>query len=166
MKKTIKWPNLKLTTVCKDFDLQTRNANEIIDELIEVVLTDDLLGLAAPQLGYSERILVMKAEDDTLIILINPEIVEQSEEMTYKVESCHSIPGTSAKIKRHKHIKVIGYNKLQEKVTHDMSELQAIILQHELDHLNGITIFQKADVVQKQRMKKDMKKYKRNLKKK
>ncbi|MBP8644872.1 MAG: peptide deformylase, partial [Syntrophobacteraceae bacterium] len=98
------------------------------------------IGLAANQVGQPLRILVVdlqKPEDNHgLIVLINPRILEARGEITYE-EGCLSVPDYYAPVKRYGDIRVQGLNEDMKPVEIQASGLLAVVLQHEMDHLDG-----------------------------
>ena len=109
----------------------------------ELNVSETGVGLSANQIGIDESICIINAIRE--IILINPEIIEASEEMFTFHEGCLSFPNTFVKTKRHKRVVVKSdNNELMEFVYHDFDDknnLELVCVQHEIDHLNGITMF-------------------------
>ncbi|HBF41782.1 MAG TPA: peptide deformylase [Anaerolineaceae bacterium] len=129
----------KITDFGKDF--QTLAA-----DMVETLRSAPGVGLAAPQVAVSSRLIVVEfnvdEEDDEspkkLYILANPEIVEASEEMVKGIEGCLSIPDLVGEVERHKSVVVKAQNKLGKPVKIKASGWLARIFQHEIDHLDGI----------------------------
>jgi peptide deformylase len=100
------------------------------------------VGLAATQLGLLRRILVFRAEeDDDLGVLINPVIVETSEETTTEGEGCLSLPEVHVPVERFSTIVVEGKDAQGEDVRLEAEGLRSRVIQHEIDHLDGVLIF-------------------------
>jgi peptide deformylase len=97
------------------------------------------LGLAAPQIGVQKQIFVYDVDDDPQIIL-NPTIVESSGEWVYD-EGCLSIPGLYVEMLRPKQVLVRGLSIDGEEIQIEADELLARLFQHEIDHLNGVLMF-------------------------
>ena len=116
------------------------------------------LGLAAPQIGITKRIIIVET-DQGLITLFNPEIVDRSG-MQIDTESCLSLPGIEVSIKRASKVTVRGFDfgrkEEVEIVTSD--ELTAACFQHELDHLNGVLILDYASRQQRRAYKRKLNK--------
>ncbi len=99
--------------------------------------------LAAPQIGVSLKLVVvsmLKNWDDEnfkTIMLINPEILYYWEETCYEIEWCLSVPWIKWKVKRHNIIKLTYQDEKRKQITIILEWLQARIIQHELDHING-----------------------------
>ncbi len=114
------------------------DAVEISEKLIETIKLHRAYGLAAPQCGLNERVFVMGAEDDYLIVF-NPEIVSSSDESIHMDEGCLSFPFLVLAITRPREIEVKYQDQFGGYITKTFSGISARIFQHELDHLNGIT---------------------------
>lgn len=97
-------------------------------------------GIAAPQLGWFQRFLLMRDPGGTggLVYWINPEIVQASEDTVSYWEGCLSVPGYKGFIARSAAIAVRGYNEHGERVSREFRDWEAHLFQHEYDHLDGI----------------------------
>lgn len=110
----------------------------LLDDMVETMYEADGCGLAAPQVGILRRVITIDVGDDNgLIELINPVIVEQEGEQT-KAEACLSLPGESGVVKRPEKVKVKATNRDGEEFEIEGEGLLAIALCHEIDHLDGI----------------------------
>jgi len=133
-----------------DKELQT-----LIDDMIETMRDAPGVGLAAPQVGVSERLAVIEyAEDEDdddeiedaekpakpkqLFVIINPEIVKASEEKVNGIEGCLSIPGLLGEVERYEALQVKALNRYGKPVKLKVDGWMARIFQHEIDHLNGV----------------------------
>jgi len=97
------------------------------------------VGLAAPQLGISQRLLVYRLGGEApLIALANPEIEWRSEEVETAEEGCLSIPGVTVDVDRPVHVRVRARDELGEDRVVEASGLEARVIQHEVDHLDGV----------------------------
>ena len=116
---------------------------KLLDDMLETMY-DGGVGLAAPQVGVSKRIIVVDAYQSEEggqgkpMYFVNPEIIWNSEEKVLFCEGCLSIPGQSAEVERFEKIKVRyqDYNGQEKELLAD--DFLAIVLQHEIDHLDGI----------------------------
>ncbi|MGI6084363.1 MAG: peptide deformylase [Acetivibrionales bacterium] len=126
---------------CKEVKEINRRVLELLDDMKETMYEGNGVGLAAPQVGILKRIVVMDVGDG-LIELINPVIIESEGEQT-DVEGCLSVPGVYGKVKRPKRVVVEYLNRYGEKVRTEGTELKAICISHELDHLEGILFDEK-----------------------
>lgn len=142
----------KVTTF--DGDLQV-----LIDDMIETMREAPGVGLAAPQVGVSERVIVVEyAEDEEdedgpkkLYVLVNPEIVAPSEETELGIEGCLSVPSLIGEVDRHTSLTVKGLNRRGQAVKYKVNGWLARIFQHEIDHLDGIVYTDRATRVWKPR---------------
>ncbi len=146
MKREIKKTNdpilRKPTEKVEDFDLELQS---IIDDMIETMRSESGVGLAAPQIGISKKILVCeyptneesKIKGFPLTVICNPEITYSSKDQCRMVEGCLSFPGLDVLVKRPKKIKITGHDRYGKKLELEADELFARVLQHENDHLNS-----------------------------
>jgi peptide deformylase len=109
----------------------------LIDDMVETMQQAGGVGLAAPQVGVSLRVVVLQMPEEEPIAIINPEVVKQSGERQM-VEGCLSLPGQSGEIMRYDNITVKGLDRQGKKIRIKADGFKAQVLQHELDHLNGI----------------------------
>jgi peptide deformylase len=133
-------------------DLQT-----LIEDMIETMREAPGVGLAAPQVGLSERLIVVEyPEDDEiedspkkLYVVINPEIKDRSEETELGIEGCLSIPGLHGEVERALSVTVKGRTRHGQPVKIKAKGWTARIFQHEIDHLDGIVFTDRATKVWK-----------------
>jgi peptide deformylase len=106
------------------------------------IMNDALgVGLAAPQLGVSQRLLVYRVGPDApVIVLANPEIDWESEDSEVLEEGCLSIPGIQVDVERPVHVRVRARDEEGEDRMVEASGLEARVIQHEMDHLDGVLI--------------------------
>ncbi len=141
--------------------------SEINDEIIK--LTEDMIetmykapgiGLAANQLGIDKQIIAvdLKVIDPQAkaFIIINPKIIA-SDGIDTNEEGCLSFPGINIEIKRSTYVKVEGINIKGEKIKLESENLLARILQHEIDHINGVLFIDHLNFVRKQLLRKELK---------
>jgi peptide deformylase len=142
----------KARTVTRfDGKLQT-----LIDDMIETMRAAPGVGLAAPQVGVSERLIVVEYgdEDDEeapkkLYALINPELKVTSTETQVGVEGCLSVPGLLGEVERSLEVTVKGQNRRGQLMRVKAKGWLARIFQHEIDHLNGVVFTNRATRVWK-----------------
>jgi peptide deformylase len=138
-----------------DKDLQT-----LIEDMVETMREAPGVGLAAPQIGLSERLIVVeyyeRDEDEEneeapkkVWAVLNPEIVKASEEMVMGIEGCLSIPNLVGEVERHNAIQVKGLNRHGKPMKIKAEGWLARIFQHEIDHLNGVMFTDRATHVWK-----------------
>jgi len=109
----------------------------LIDDMVETMQQTKGMGLAAPQVGVSLRVVVLQKPGEEPIAIINPEIVKRTGEQEV-TESCLSIPGYAGEIKRSVSVTVKGWNRQGKTIRIKATGLMAQALEHELDHLNGV----------------------------
>lgn len=126
---------------CKEVKEINNRVIELLDDMAETMLEGNGVGLAAPQVGILKRIVVIDVGDG-LMELINPVIIE-SEGEQIETEGCLSVPGVFGKVKRPQRVVVEYLNRAGEKVRTEGTEIKAICICHELDHLEGMLFDEK-----------------------
>ena len=143
-------PNPILLQKCKEVSNIDSDINELAAQMLETMYECDGIGLAAPQVGKPICMIVIDCDYDyenpeetkNPIVLINPKILEKSGEVIESTEGCLSCPGITAPVLRHSEVKV-EYTDLDGKTqTIEGDDLLSFCLQHEIDHLEGKTLFQ------------------------
>lgn len=114
----------------------TTKHQKLIKDMIETMIEAPGIGLAAPQVGVSERIIVLLI-DENPVCVVNPKITKRSGKQVCN-EGCLSVPGAEAPVERYEQIKVTGLDKKGESVSYEVKDVNAVIFQHEIDHLDGI----------------------------
>jgi peptide deformylase len=124
----------------------TQETHALIARMTAIMREAHGLGLAAPQIGVSSRLFIYDAgEKKGLRVLINPRIVSARDEQTDPPEGCLSIPGLQGVVTRANEIRVKGFDERGRPVTRHATGLEARVIQHELDHLDGVLFFDRAD---------------------
>ena len=124
------------------------NVRETLDEMVALMRKANGVGLAANQVDIAKRFFVLEHEG-VVKKVINPEILEFSEEIADMEEGCLSIPGIYKKVNRPTKIKVKYLNENGEEVVEEMDEMWARAFQHEFDHIEGILFTDKLSVMNK-----------------
>ncbi|HWP96210.1 MAG TPA: peptide deformylase [Syntrophomonadaceae bacterium] len=119
----------------------------VLDNMVDTLYAFDGVGLAAPQIGISRRIIVVDPGDN-LIQMINPEIIFREGEKMGS-EGCLSVPKVSGLVPRSEKITVRGLNREGQEVVIEASDMLARVFQHEIDHLDGILFIDKATQVKR-----------------
>ncbi len=121
----------------------------LVDDMIETLIDAPGVGLAAPQVAISQRLIVVRLPDDeeskkeygdqagVIYVVANPEIVKESREMVEGVEACLSIPGYYGTVDRHETIVVKGFDRNGAPFRLKAKDWLARVFQHEIDHLDG-----------------------------
>ena len=156
-----KYPDPILSKKAERVEKIDQDIQKLIGDMIETLYAAPGVGLAAPQVRRSIRLIVfdpsVRNEEGKLTVLINPEIIEKDGEAIMK-EGCLSVPGLEAEIKRAENVKVTGLDKNGNAVTIDAKGFLARVIQHEIDHLDGILLldrigFIKRDIFKRRLMK-------------
>jgi peptide deformylase len=113
------------------------SVQKLIDDMLETMPAVYGVGLAAPQVGVSLRIVVIGLADEEPIVMVNPEMVKRLGERTV-LEGCLSVPGYQGEIKRSVTVTVKARDRRGKEFRVKGTELLAQALEHELDHLNGV----------------------------
>jgi peptide deformylase len=134
---------------------------KLADHMAQTMYSAPGIGLAANQVGVGKQLLVVdiapRRPESELIVLANPEIIAVEGEVTIE-EGCLSVPDCQAEVKRHEKVKVRGVDLQGKEVEIEAEGLLAVVLQHEIDHLNGILFIDHIS-----RLKRDL--FKRKLRK-
>lgn len=110
----------------------------LADDMLETMKEEEGVGLAAVQVGRLKRMITyVNIEDDSVHVLVNPEILSEEGSVT-DTEGCLSVPGKTGQVERPETIKVKGQNLQGEVIEFEAKDYLARVLCHEIDHLNGI----------------------------
>jgi peptide deformylase len=133
------------------------NLQHLIDDMVETMHAASGIGLAANQVGFSRRVIVIdvsiREEKHPLIVLINPEIVEAAG-LIDSEEGCLSVPGYTSTIKRAERVVVKGLDRNGKPIQFEGTGLLARAIQHEIDHLDGILIIDRMSLIKREFFKK------------
>lgn len=141
--KLIVHPDPILSQQCSPYDAGSKDDAIKLAEMTEFFHSMDIrpYGLAAPQVGWDARVLIMQAALDLIEIMINPELLAKSDQMVTGSEACLSFPWLKPlKITRHYAVDISYRTLLNYECKRTLQGLYSRIFQHEFDHLNGITI--------------------------
>ena len=144
------YPDPVLTTRTHDIAEIDDSVRELADSMLKLMEREFGIGLAAPQVGHSVRLLVVACKDEGIEpqALINPRIVSKKGECVI-VEGCLSFPGIHAPVKRAEEIKVVAQDLEGKEIEIETGGLFARVLQHEMDHLDGLVFIQHFSPVQR-----------------
>lgn len=115
---------------------------KLVNNMKDTMVSQDGVGLAAPQIGISKRVIIVDDGTGTIEV-INPEITFFEGE-AWGEEGCLSVPDRMGQVKRWTKITVKGFDQKGNEITIEAEDLLARILQHEIDHLNGVLFVEKA----------------------
>jgi len=139
--KILLYPDPTLQKVSAEVDPCEDNIATLVDNLVETMRHHHGVGIAAPQVGVLKRIIIVDVTPDNhgqgLLRLLNPEIIFSSGKRKGR-EGCLSIPEYRANITRARRVKVRALTPEGETLTFDARGFEAVALQHEIDHLDGI----------------------------
>jgi peptide deformylase len=136
----------------------TPEVRRIIADMIETMYHQAGIGLAAPQVGVSSRLLVMDDGKGGARALINPVITSRSGSVTDE-EGCLSLPGIFADVERSKSVTVLATDEEGQPFTLEATGMQSRVIQHEMDHLDGVLFIDLLSPVARDRIKKRIQKH-------
>ena len=137
----LKFPDSRLRTIAKPVTEVDDRVRLLIDDMFETMYDAPGIGLAATQVNVHEQIIVMDVSEnrDEPLVFINPTIEVINEELGEYDEGCLSVPGFYETVTRPQHVLIHALNRNGEQFTLEAKGLLAICIQHEIDHLDGIT---------------------------
>lgn len=142
-------PNPVLNQMCEPCDLGDKSLRKLAKQMARLMYKNDGCGLAAPQVGVTKRLVVIDCDQEdgeqNPIFMVNPVIVETSGEPVVSGEGCLSIPGITVPIARPPFARCRYFDLDGEEWEIEGDGLLGRCLQHETDHLNGVTMFERAD---------------------
>lgn len=159
-------PDPRLKKVCEPVARITPEIEALADDMLATMYDAPGIGLAAPQVGVLSRVFVMDATRDPEaerrpMVLINPEVTWESEELNTYDEGCLSIPDQYADVTRPKQVRLRWLGLDGKTHEEDMDGLWATCAQHELDHLNGVLFIDHLSAIKRQMITRRMVKLKR-----
>jgi peptide deformylase len=143
LREVLKFPDKRLKEISAPIEEVTDEIRELARDMLDVMYDEPGIGLAAPQVGETLRMIVVDTqwtEDDaerSPLVLINPEIVERSGKLPWN-EGCLSVPDFEADVERSESVVLRATNLEGEQLVIEASQLQAVCFQHEVDHLDGV----------------------------
>jgi peptide deformylase len=169
MKKVILFhPDPRLKKICAPVTIITDDLCKIANDMLETMYEAPGIGLAAPQIGVLQRLIVMDCvkEEDAYpapVVMFNPEIIESSQETAVYEEGCLSIPDHYTEVTRPKEVEVKWIDKDGGEQRQLFDGLWSTCVQHEIDHLNGKLFIDYIGVMKRQLITRKMQKFKREL---
>jgi len=140
------YPDDPLTKHSEPVDIFGPELAELASSMFETMYAFDGVGLAAPQVGLAKRLFVLQEPDGEKMCLVNPEIVEREGE-EYGQEGCLSLPDIYVQVPRATRIGVRAHDVYGEPLEFEAHDFLARIIQHELDHLDGVIFLDRVDVL-------------------
>ncbi len=152
--------NKTLAEVAKPVDNIDSSVASIIDSMFEIMYNERGIGLAAPQIDLGKRIIVVDTQEKKRkkIALVNPVLKHSSDETNPFEEGCLSIPGVNADVIRPSEVVVSGYDRDGNEVEIETGGLYARVLQHEIDHLNGVLFIDRIEKYIRNEFRSELKK--------
>lgn len=140
------------------------NIQKLIDDMIETMYKSNGIGLAAPQVGVSKRLIIVdispREENNSLIVIINPQIVSTEGEVLSE-EGCLSLPGFITRLKRNEKVFVKGIDRKGKEIQIETDGLLSRAIQHEIDHLEGILLIDRISPLKRELFRKKYQKIKK-----
>ena len=135
----LRYPDPRLHKVARPVDAVDARIRQLVDDLLETMYDAEGVGLAATQVDQHERVIVIDTSDahDEPLVLINPELIEKSDERTVSDEGCLSVPEIYERVERHARVRVRALDRSGTAREFEAEGLLAIAVQHEMDHLLG-----------------------------
>lgn len=165
VRDVVTYPQATLRKKSETIKEVSKEIKDLIREMKETMYASDGIGLAAPQVGVNQKVIVVDVTphqpDQKPFALINPEIVSGEGEVD-STEGCLSVPGFLETIKRKEKVTVRGIDEEGKEVEIEATGMLAICLQHEIDHLNGMTIVERLSPLKRGIIRKKLKKAARN----
>lgn len=134
----------ELATVCSPVP-EGKDVTELLTNMRAVLRSRDGIGLAANQIGYTDRVIIIDIPGGFQSALINPEITKRSRQIFISKEGCLSFPKRLVPISRHKQITIHGFDENWEPIGLKLRGLASACAQHEIDHLDGVTIIDRSE---------------------
>lgn len=153
VREILRFPHPILKTPTQRVDVIDEEIKRLVQDMFETMYHAEGVGLAANQIGVSLRIMVIdtsskKDAPPIKLVLINPEVLSAEGKTTYK-EGCLSFPGLVVEVERYSKVKVKAQNLHGEEEVYEFEGFPAIVFQHEMDHLEGITFIDRVNGLRK-----------------
>jgi peptide deformylase len=154
----VHYPDPFLRRKAEEIASPDETLDTLIRDMFAVMDEEGGIGLAAPQIGVSRRIIVVSVKEDSFerLALINPVIEHLSKESEVREEGCLSLPGVHADVERSVEAVVRGTTKSGRQVEISARSLLARVLQHEIDHLDGVLFIDRIDDAERERIAADL----------
>jgi len=151
----VKYPNPLLKKRSEEVKEISEDVKNLIKDMEEAMVKNNGIGLAAPQVGESKRIIIIQ-DGQEIKVFVNPVIIKKSRDKEIMEEGCLSLPNVYFKIKRSKEIEVESLNEKRERLKIRAKGKPARIIQHEVDHLDGILFINRLGFWQKLKNRKKL----------
>lgn len=151
----LRYPDPRLHTVARPVAAVDARIRQLVGDMLETMYAAEGVGLAATQVDVHERVVVMDVSEERNEprVLINPELVSASNEMTEGEEGCLSVPQTYDRVPRHTKVRVRALDREGQTYEFDAEGLLAVCVQHEMDHLMGKVFVEYLSPLKRERIK-------------
>ena len=151
----LRYPDPRLHTIAKPVAQVDDRIRQLVDDMLETMYAADGVGLAATQVDVHERVIVIDTSEarNAPHVLINPELIAKSEEMSLGDEGCLSVPTIYDKVPRHARVTVRALNRAGEHHEFEAEGLLSVCVQHEMDHLVGKVFVEYLSALKRDRIK-------------
>jgi peptide deformylase len=164
IREILKYPHPLLKKRSREVGQIDGELKKLIQDMTETMYDAGGVGLAAPQVGISKRVIVVDVSpidpQQTFFVMINPEIVSEEGDIDHE-EGCLSVPDCLEKVKRKEKVRVLGISPEGRKVEISGEGILAFALQHEIDHLNGVLILDRVSPLKRDVYRRKVKKERR-----
>jgi peptide deformylase len=160
LRPILRYPDPRLHTRARPVAQVDERIRALADDLLQTMYAADGVGLAATQVDVHERVLVMDTSEsrDRPRVLINPELIAKSAEMALAEEGCLSVPAVYDKVERHARVTVRALGRDGQPFEFEAEGLEAVCVQHEMDHLEGRVFVEYLSRLKRDRIKTKMQK--------
>ena len=154
----LRYPDPRLHIVAKPVERVDERIRRLVDDLLETMYAADGVGLAATQVDVHERVIVIDTSESRYDprVLINPELVARSEEMSFSDEGCLSVPQVYDRVQRHARVTVRALDRDGQSREFEAEGLLSVCVQHEMDHLLGKVFVEYLSALKRDRIKTKM----------
>lgn len=151
----LRYPDPRLHKVAKPVAVVDERIRTLVDDMLATMYEADGVGLAATQVDVHERVIVIDTSDsrDCPRVLINPVLLACSDEMVFGDEGCLSVPTVYDKVSRHARVRVHALGRDGQAYEFDAEGLEAVCVQHEMDHLVGKVFVEYLSLLKRDRIK-------------
>lgn len=156
--RILRYPDPLLHTVAQPVQVVDEVIRQLVDDMLETMYAADGVGLAATQVNVHQRVIVIDTSEarDQPLVLINPELIERSDEMVLGQEGCLSVPEVYDKVNRHARVRLRALGRDGQPYEREADGLLSVCIQHEMDHLMGKVFVEYLSLLKRDRIKTKM----------
>lgn len=154
------YPHKILQTPANLVEVFDNDLAVLVEQMKQCMVINNGIGLAAPQVGISKQVLVYGGEKIGLPLkcLVNPKLIQTGQDKEIAQEGCLSFPGVYIEIERWKTVKLLAQNERGQEIEFNVKDLEARIIQHEINHLQGLTFLDQISKLKRDMIKKKLSK--------